>query len=47
MKGFEKFLLILFSIIVIIVSVSLVLIATEMMDGTFCNNKNIRVCKTI
>lgn len=39
MKGFEKFLLILFSIIVIIVSVSLVLIATGMMDGSFVTTK--------
>ena len=39
MTGFEKFLLILFSIIVIIVSVSLVLIATGMMDGSFVTTK--------
>ena len=45
MKGFEKFLLILFSIIVIIVSVSLVLIATEMMDGSFVTTKILEFAK--
>ena len=45
MKGFEKFLLILFSIIVIIVSVSLVLIATGMMDGSFVTTKILEFAK--
>lgn len=45
MKSFEKFLLILFSIIVIIVSVSLVLIATGMMDESFVITKILEFAK--
>lgn len=43
MKGFEKFILIIFSIIIIVLSVSLILASTEMIDLTQIINKGINL----